>query len=62
MNTRLNETSIHMCLEPGEELFKAIKYGGKDELFCILVSGSMVRKKLESIIRRDVEHFKNNFQ
>jgi hypothetical protein len=22
-----------MCLEPGEELFKAINHGGKDELF-----------------------------
>ncbi len=33
MNTHLNETSIHMCLEPGEELCKAINYGGKDELF-----------------------------
>ncbi len=50
-----------MCLELGEELFKAINYGGKDELFCILVSGSTVRKKLESILYRDVEHLKNNF-
>ncbi len=33
MNTCLNETSVHMCLEPGEELFKAINYGGKDEHF-----------------------------
>ncbi len=33
VNTRLNEMSIHMCLEVGEELFKAINYGGKDELF-----------------------------
>ncbi len=60
MNTRLNETSIHMCLEPGEELFNAINCGGKDELFCTLVSGSMVRKRLESIICKDVEHLKKN--
>jgi hypothetical protein len=33
VNTHHNEMSIHMCLEPGEELFKAINYGGKDELF-----------------------------
>ncbi len=56
VNTCLNETIIHMCLEPGKELFKAINYGGKDELFCTLVSGSTVRKKLESILCRDVEH------
>jgi hypothetical protein len=30
---RSNETSIHMCLELGEELFKAINYQGKDKLF-----------------------------
>ncbi len=33
VNTRINVTSIQMCLEPGEKLFKAINYGGKDELF-----------------------------
>jgi hypothetical protein len=25
--------SIHMCLDPGEEVIKAINYGGKVELF-----------------------------
>jgi hypothetical protein len=35
--------------------------GGKMSFFCKLVFGSMVRKKLESILCREVEHFKNNF-
>jgi hypothetical protein len=35
--------------------------GGKMSFFRTLVFGSTARKKLESILCKDVEHLKNNF-
>ncbi len=61
VNTCLNEVSIYMCLELGEELFKSIIHGGKISFLRILVSGSTVRKKLESTLCRDVKNLKNIF-
>jgi hypothetical protein len=33
VNTCLDWVSIRMCLDPGEEVIKAINYGGGIELF-----------------------------
>jgi hypothetical protein len=39
-----------MCLEPGEELFKAINYGGKDELFLLTSVWLYGKKKVNEYI------------
>ncbi len=46
----LNEMSIHMCLNPGGELFKAINYGGKDELFLYISVWLYGKKKVREYI------------
>jgi hypothetical protein len=41
---RLNEMMIHMCLDPGEEVIKAINCGGESEaVFVHKCLGSKVR-------------------